>query len=354
MVFKNKNRLKISTKTRSNFFGSLKFLKLKISQGSKWKRIHKSNRKPVRLVSENLIAQRLQSKRIFKKKLSVIRNKVKRTYKRTLFTKQNFKAFYGNISEHAFKQIVKACGNNFNLVVESLETRLDVVVFRMGFVDSIFAANQLINHGHVLVNGETQKSYNLKVNPKDIISIKLSCKPLIFTKLVYKLYLSYNYNIVLLFTRMLFNKFKITHRGSLQDDSSLTAEFNKYTLNRLKFNSSKHNVFYKYKNKRALNVLNLTHYKLKHLLPTTMCKRTLYLYLFFITEHLLPIKKQFRAQSVTTLNLLYLICTPKNVLVNYNVLIGIFLYNLSYNEMPFNTYMNIATVQRYYHRKYQF
>src|SRR3989344_940945 len=53
-----------------------------------------------------------------------------------------------------------------------LESRLDNVVFRLGFSVSRRAAQQAINHGHVLVNEKTVTISSFRVAPGDVISLK--------------------------------------------------------------------------------------------------------------------------------------------------------------------------------------
>lgn len=53
-----------------------------------------------------------------------------------------------------------------------LESRLDNVVFRLGFSVSRRAARQTINHGHVLVNGKTVTISSFRVTSGDVISLK--------------------------------------------------------------------------------------------------------------------------------------------------------------------------------------
>jgi small subunit ribosomal protein S4 len=57
-------------------------------------------------------------------------------------------------------------------MLQILETRLDNVVFHLGFANTRAAARQMVSHGHVAVNGRKASipSYALKVN--DVISVK--------------------------------------------------------------------------------------------------------------------------------------------------------------------------------------
>lgn len=92
-----------------------------------------------------------------------------------LLEKQRLRLQY-NVSEkqmtNYYKQASQMTGNTADLLVQLLESRLDSVVYRAGFSRSIYAARQLVNHGHVLVNGKRVgiPSYNVKVN--DLITLK--------------------------------------------------------------------------------------------------------------------------------------------------------------------------------------
>ncbi|MDR0553141.1 MAG: 30S ribosomal protein S4 [Holosporales bacterium] len=85
-----------------------------------------------------------------------------------LHAKQKLKGYYGNIGEKQFRRIYKEAnrrrGNTSENLVELLERRLDAVVYRMKFAITVFAARQLVNHGHVAVNGKRVDipSYTLK------------------------------------------------------------------------------------------------------------------------------------------------------------------------------------------------
>ena len=73
---------------------------------------------------------------------------------------KNLKFYYGDLTEKQFKSIfAKASnikGDTSQILIELLERRLDAIVYRMKFVPTIFAARQLVNHGHV--KGKWQKS----------------------------------------------------------------------------------------------------------------------------------------------------------------------------------------------------
>ncbi len=95
-------------------------------------------------------------------------------YGQQLREKQKAKAMYG-VLEKQFKRLVthleKQKGDTSELMLSLLETRLDNVVYRLGFAKTRFQARQFVSHGHVLVNGKklTIPSYQVKVN--DIIEV---------------------------------------------------------------------------------------------------------------------------------------------------------------------------------------
>ena len=97
-------------------------------------------------------------------------------YGNQLFAKQKLKFYYGDLTEKQFKSIfAKASnikGDTSQILIELLERRLDAIVYRMKFVPTIFAARQLVNHGHVKVNGKRVNIPSFNVCDGDEISIK--------------------------------------------------------------------------------------------------------------------------------------------------------------------------------------
>lgn len=101
-------------------------------------------------------------------------------YSLHLKAKQRIKAHYGRINERQFRNIFslaeKMKGNTGENFVGLLESRLDAVVYRLNIASSIFAARQLVTHGHIRVNGKKVNipSYSLKAG--DEITLKDSSK----------------------------------------------------------------------------------------------------------------------------------------------------------------------------------
>ena len=96
-------------------------------------------------------------------------------YGNQLFAKQKLKFYYGDLTEKQFKSIfAKASnikGDTSQILIELLERRLDAIVYRMKFVPTIFAARQLVNHGHVKVNGKRVNIPSYSVKDGDEISL---------------------------------------------------------------------------------------------------------------------------------------------------------------------------------------
>ena len=61
------------------------------------------------------------------------------------------------------------------ILLQLLELRLDNVVYRSGFANTRQAARQLVNHGHVLVNGHSVDIPSYQVKPGDVL--KVAAKP---------------------------------------------------------------------------------------------------------------------------------------------------------------------------------
>lgn len=94
--------------------------------------------------------------------------------------KQKLKAIYGMLSEKQlvryFKEAQQKEENTAQLLAEMLECRLDVVVYRLKLAQTIFGAQQLVSHGHVLVNGKKVDRRSFQVKPGMEISIKEKSK----------------------------------------------------------------------------------------------------------------------------------------------------------------------------------
>ncbi len=88
--------------------------------------------------------------------------------------KQKAKAMYG-ILEKQFKRLVdmvaKQKGDTGELLLSLLETRLDNVVYRLGFAKTRFMSRQLVSHGHIQVNGKRLNIPSYQVQETDVITL---------------------------------------------------------------------------------------------------------------------------------------------------------------------------------------
>ena len=108
-------------------------------------------------------------------------NKKKPTdYGVQLLAKQKLKGNYGNLNERQFRRVFQRAsqmkGDTSQNIIGLLESRLDAVVYRMKFAMTVFAARQLISHGHVTVNGKIVNIASYQVNEGDVIEIKEKSK----------------------------------------------------------------------------------------------------------------------------------------------------------------------------------
>ena len=96
-------------------------------------------------------------------------------YGTQLKEKQKVRFMYG-VNERQFRKTFEEAskmkgiqGTNF---LRLLESRLDNLVYRIGFASTRRGARQLVNHGHVTVNGKKVNIPSYRVKPGDVISLK--------------------------------------------------------------------------------------------------------------------------------------------------------------------------------------
>ena len=90
--------------------------------------------------------------------------------------KQKVKFLYG-LRERQFKNLVSKAisaksAETSRMIIELLETRLDNVVYRLGFAPSRSAARQMVGHGHIWVNGRRVTIPSRKMKVGQIVSIR--------------------------------------------------------------------------------------------------------------------------------------------------------------------------------------
>ena len=96
-------------------------------------------------------------------------------YGRQLMEKQKVKYYYG-VREGQFRRFYEMAermrGQTGENLLKLLESRLDNVVYRLGFGKSHRHARQLVVHGHILVNGKKVDRPSYLVKPGDVIEVK--------------------------------------------------------------------------------------------------------------------------------------------------------------------------------------
>lgn len=93
-----------------------------------------------------------------------------------LMAKQRLKGYYGEITEKQFRRTYEEAssrrGDTAENLVGLLERRLDMIVYRLNFVPTIFAARQIVNHGHIHVNGRRVNIPSYRVREGDLIEVR--------------------------------------------------------------------------------------------------------------------------------------------------------------------------------------
>ncbi|NEP13061.1 MAG: 30S ribosomal protein S4 [Symploca sp. SIO2C1] len=89
--------------------------------------------------------------------------------------KQKLRFNYGVTEKQLIRYVLKArraTGSTGQSLLQLLEMRLDNTVFRLGMGGTIPAARQLVNHGHVTVNGRVVNIASYQCRPGDVIGVK--------------------------------------------------------------------------------------------------------------------------------------------------------------------------------------
>jgi small subunit ribosomal protein S4 len=96
-------------------------------------------------------------------------------YGMQLREKQKIKRYYGLLESQFHQTFEKASGRKgitSDILLKMLESRLDNVVYRMGFAPSRITARQLVRHRHLLVNGKIIDVPSYQMKPGDVIQVK--------------------------------------------------------------------------------------------------------------------------------------------------------------------------------------
>jgi len=100
-------------------------------------------------------------------------------YGTQLREKQKLKRMYGVLEKQFrryFQEAERRRGNTGETLIQLLESRLDNVVYRMGFGSTRAEARQLVNHGAIALNGHTADIASMLVKSGDVISVREKAK----------------------------------------------------------------------------------------------------------------------------------------------------------------------------------
>jgi small subunit ribosomal protein S4 len=104
------------------------------------------------------------------------RGRIKQSeYLLQLREKQKARRFYGLLEKqfrNYYEKAAKQSGITGEELLRMLETRLDNVVYRLGFAASRAQARQIIRHGHFQVNGRRVNIPSFQVKPDDVVALK--------------------------------------------------------------------------------------------------------------------------------------------------------------------------------------
>jgi small subunit ribosomal protein S4 len=106
-------------------------------------------------------------------------------YARQLREKQKARRIYGVLERQFrryFREAVRRSGVTGENLLVILESRLDNVVYRMGFADSRAQARQLVQHGHFDMNGRRTDTPSALLKPGDVVSVRQNSRRLKYFK----------------------------------------------------------------------------------------------------------------------------------------------------------------------------
>jgi small subunit ribosomal protein S4 len=104
------------------------------------------------------------------------KKKKKSDYGMQLDEQQKLKALYGMLSRNQlvryYQEAARIKENTNTAFIQQLECRLDNIVYRLKFASTIFGAQQLVSHGHILVDGKKVDRRSFQVRPGMVVSVK--------------------------------------------------------------------------------------------------------------------------------------------------------------------------------------
>lgn len=127
------------------------------------------------------VKRRTEMAPLIRNDIFLIQSKVfdlRKSYKHGLLHKQAFFAFFSSFRKSFLKRIMYPCNRNLILnFIDKVELRLDFVLFRANFVNSLYAARSAINHKLVTINGVLVSSPTCELKKGDLVEVKFKELP---------------------------------------------------------------------------------------------------------------------------------------------------------------------------------
>jgi len=92
-----------------------------------------------------------------------------------LIEKQKLRYYYGLMEKQfrgVYQKAIRQRGVTGEIMLQILETRLDNVVYQLGFASTRPAARQMVGHGHIRVNGRKVDISSFAVQVNDVVEVK--------------------------------------------------------------------------------------------------------------------------------------------------------------------------------------
>ena len=114
------------------------------------------------------------------------KKKKKSDFGMQLDEQQKLKALYGMLSRNKlvryYQEAARIKENTNTAFIQQLECRLDNIVYRLKFASTIFGAQQLVSHGHILVDGKKVDRRSFQVRPGMVVSVKTKSQSMTVVK----------------------------------------------------------------------------------------------------------------------------------------------------------------------------
>jgi ribosomal protein S4 len=178
MHFSKKSRFKPLfkqiIKLRSNIQNRKKLLNFK---KKKWKSTIQFYKRKIKIYKNYQKFKPSDQTKYYVTRYSSRGTEYKKRFRDKLNAQRSFRLFYGGLSRNILNNQIKKISKNKNTINSQLEllklfeTRLDTVLYRAKFSDSLRSAGQLVTHGKVYVNNQIIKSKSYQIKAGDLINL---------------------------------------------------------------------------------------------------------------------------------------------------------------------------------------